>query len=263
MSRNALTHSPEAGRAGVNSIETGLQIARALAALPGPQPLKAVAASAGIPPAKAHRYLVSLIRAGLAEQDRENGHYRLGPLALELGLAAQRGIDVLTLGGEVIDALCTDIDETVLLAVWGNKGPVVVRWEESSRPIATNVRAGWVMPMTSSATGRLFAAYLPEDVTRPLLDAELARHTVARRRRQAALIDQARQRGMARVDGDLQGGISGIAAPAFDRGGGIAAVIAALGPSSAFDASWSGPIAGAVCRAAARLSGQLGFRQAQ
>src|SRR5437773_4510106 len=122
-----------------------------------------------MPPAKAHRYLVSLIRAGLAEQDRESGRYRLGPLALELGLAALGAMDVLKSGAEVIADLRAAIDETVLLAIWGNKGPVVARWEESTRPVATNVRAGWVMPLANSATGRLFAAYLPPTITNPLL----------------------------------------------------------------------------------------------
>ena len=111
-----------------------------------PLALKDLAARADMPPAKAHRYLVSLIRAGLAEQDRESGRYRLGPLALELGLAALGTMDVLKFGAEVIADLRGEIDETVLLAIWGNKGPVVARWEESTRPVATNVRAGWVMP---------------------------------------------------------------------------------------------------------------------
>ena len=124
-------------RLGINSLETGLRLARALGELGGAQALKDLAAAAGMPPAKAHRYLVSLIRGGLAEQERESGRYRLGPLALELGMAALRNVDVLHLGGEVITDLRNEIDETVLLAIWGNMGPVVARWEESSRPVAT------------------------------------------------------------------------------------------------------------------------------
>src|SRR5688500_15228170 len=125
-------------RPGINSLEIGLRLARVLGELGGAQALKDVAAAAGLPPANAHRYRVSLIRAGLAEQERESGRYRLGPFALELGMAALRDIDVLHFGAEVITDLRNEIDETVLLAIWGNKGPVVVRWEESSRPVATN-----------------------------------------------------------------------------------------------------------------------------
>lgn len=249
-------------RAGINSLEVGLHVARVLAARPSPQPLKDIAASAGMPAAKAHRYLVSLIRAGLAEQDRDSGHYRLGPLALELGMAALRDLDILKFGGEAITNLRAAIDETVLLAIWGNKGPVVVRWEESSRPVATNVRAGWVMPLASSATGLMFSAHLPAAMTVPLLKTE-AEHRALKLDGHDARLAQIRARGLARVKGDLQIGIAGIAAPVFGQTGSIAAVIAALGPQGAFDTSWDGPIARAVQGAAQGLSRRIGFNGAR
>ncbi len=242
---------------GVRSVEIGLRLMRHLAERPGPLALKDLAAGAGMPAAKAHRYLVSLIRSGLAEQDRDSGRYRLGPLSLELGFAALRQIDVLKLGEEVLADLRAGIDETVLLAIWGNKGPVVGRWEESSRPVATNVRAGWVMPLVNSATGRCFAAYLPEVLTAPLLEPEFALRP-SERAPYPARLEEIRARGLSRVAGDLLPGVASVAAPVFKHGGGIIAVIAALGPESAFDLDWAGPNARAVKAAAERLSQRLG-----
>jgi DNA-binding IclR family transcriptional regulator len=241
-------------RLGINSLETGLRLARALGELGGAQALKDLAHAAGMPPAKAHRYLVSLIRAGLAEQETESGRYRLGPLALELGMAALRSVDVLHLGGEVITDLRNEIDETVLLAIWGNMGPVVARWEESSRPVATNVRAGWVMPLANSATGRCFAAYLPSTVTSPLL--KLPR---SEKKRYAARLEEIRAHGLSRVEGDLLRGVASVAAPVFKHDGAIVAVIASLGPQTAFNVAWDGAIARATKAAAKRLSARLGF----
>lgn len=246
-------------RLGINSLETGLRLARVLAEEAWPLPLKDVAARARMPPAKAHRYLVSLIRAGLAEQDRENGRYRLGPFALELGLSALGSLDVLKIGAEAIADLRAAIDETVLLAVWGNKGPVVARWEESTRPVATNVRAGWVMPLANSATGRCFAAYLPASVTAPMLKSEFARMPEAKRG-YAERLDEIRSRGLSRVRGDLLAGIASVAAPVFAHDGAIVAVIAALGPQGGFDVAWDGDIAKAVKLAARNLSARLGHR---
>jgi DNA-binding IclR family transcriptional regulator len=247
-------------RAGINSLEVGLRLARVLAQESWSLPLKDVASRADMAPAKAHRYLVSLIRAGLAEQDRETGRYRLGPFALELGLSALGSIDVLKLGAETITDLRAEIDETVLLAVWGNKGPVVARWEESSRPVASNVRAGWVMPLANSATGRLFAAHMPQSVTAPLLKAEFARMPEAKTG-YAARLEEIRTRGLSRVQGDLLRGIASVAAPVFGHDGGIVAVIAALGPQGGFDVAWDGDIATAVKRAARDLSARLGYRK--
>jgi DNA-binding IclR family transcriptional regulator len=247
-------------RPGINSLETGLRLARVLAQERGLLALKDLAARANMAPAKAHRYLVSLIRAGLAEQDPDTGRYRLGSFALELGLSALGSVDVLRLGGEVISDLRAEIDETVLMAVWGNKGPVVARWEESTRPVATNVRAGWVMPLANSATGRLFAACLPGSVTAPLLKAEFAR-TPRVKRGYAARLQEIRERGMSRVQGDLLRGVASVAAPVFGHDGGIVAVIAALGPQGGFDVGWNGQIATAVKRAARNLSARLGCRK--
>lgn len=247
-------------RAGINSLEVGLRLARVLTEESWPLPLKDVAARADMAPAKAHRYLVSLIRAGLAEQDRETGRYRLGPFALQLGLSALGSVDVLKLGAETIADLRSAIDETVLLAVWGNKGPVVARWEESSRPVASNVRAGWVMPLANSATGRLFAAYLPQSLTAPILKEEFARMPEAKQG-YAARLEEIRSRGLSRVQGDLLRGIASVAAPVFGHDGAIVAVIAALGPQGAFEVAWDGDIATAVKRAARTLSARLGYRK--
>lgn len=244
-------------RQGVQSIEVGLRLVKLLAERAQPLALKDLAAGAHMPAAKAHRYLVSLIRAGMAEQDRESGRYRLGPLALDIGLSALRQVDVLKFGGEALADLRAAIDETVLLAIWGNKGPVVARWEESTRPVATNVRAGWVMPMLNSATGRCFAAYLPAAATAALLEAEIEQRPDERARYPARL-DEIRAHGLARVEGDLLRGVASVAAPVFGQGGGIVAVIAALGPQGAFDVAWDGGNARAVKDAAARLSARLG-----
>jgi DNA-binding IclR family transcriptional regulator len=247
----------DAGRQGVASVEVGLGLVRALAAEPGPATLKQLAAAARLAPAKAHRYLVSLGRAGLVEQDGAGGRYRLGPLALEIGLAALRGLDAMRAGAEALAALQEEIDETALLAVWGNRGPVVVRWSESSRPVTTNVRAGFVMPLVNSSTGRVFAAFLPEAVTAPLLEEEFRRRPAAREGWDR-LMAETRRRRLARVDGDLSPGAAALSAPVFDAEGRCAAVLAAIGHQGTIDISWTGPVAAALTRRAAEMSRRLG-----
>jgi DNA-binding IclR family transcriptional regulator len=53
---------------GIQSIEVGAQVLRALAVGRGPMALSEVARNCAMHPAKVHRYLVSLVRAGLAGQ---------------------------------------------------------------------------------------------------------------------------------------------------------------------------------------------------
>jgi DNA-binding IclR family transcriptional regulator len=73
---------------GVQSLEIGVDVLKVLVESGQALMLKEIAAAAGMPASKAHRYLVSLVRSGLVEQDSQNLKYDLGPLAIPLGLAA-------------------------------------------------------------------------------------------------------------------------------------------------------------------------------
>ncbi len=87
----------ERGRRGIQSVEVGGQLLRALAHEGTPMPLKDLARGAGMSPAKAHPYLVSFGRLGLVEQDPTSGRYALGPLALQLGLISLQQSSPVTL----------------------------------------------------------------------------------------------------------------------------------------------------------------------
>jgi DNA-binding IclR family transcriptional regulator len=252
-----------ASRQGVRSVEIGARLLAALAEATGPTPLKALAASAGMAPAKAHRYLVSLGRAGLVVQD-EGGRYDLGSAALSIGLAALGRLDIIRLAGPALPRLRDDIDETVVLAVWGNKGPVVIRLVESTHPVTMNIRVGSVIPVLRSAIGRTFLAYLPPKVAQAAVAAEIRSLPGADRRhwtksRIDALAREVRARGLGRVEGELLQGVAVLAAPVFDIEGGIVAVLAALGRQAAFDAAWDGRVAKPLKAAAARISCELGY----
>ncbi|CAG0994807.1 partial Transcriptional repressor IclR, partial [Rhodocyclaceae bacterium] len=134
--------SAEDGRQGIQSIEVGTPLLKALAEHGGPMMLRDLAATADMPAAKAHRYLVSFMRTGLVTQDAVSGRYDLGPFALEIGLASLARLDAVRIATPLIEDLNERIEETVALAVWGNMGPTIVRWVESRRPVTVNLRTG-------------------------------------------------------------------------------------------------------------------------
>src|SRR5579883_2626882 len=98
---------------GIQSVEVGARLLRALVDAPRAQMLRDLAAAARMPPAKAHRYLVSLARIGLVEQQLETGLYDLGPFALALGLSAVARLDPVTAAGPVLLELRQEIEQTV------------------------------------------------------------------------------------------------------------------------------------------------------
>jgi DNA-binding IclR family transcriptional regulator len=245
-------------RPGIQSVEVASRILRALAAAGRSLPLKDLAKLAGMHPGKAHRYLVSLTRSELVVQDQASGHYGIGPAAIALGLAGLRNLDVVRAATSELPALRDEINETVLLAMWSPQGPIVFALEESSRPVFMNVRVGSILPLLTSATGRVFASFLPTAMVATLLDTEAKGSRFYSQARVAMLLEQTRRRGLAQVTGDLVPGVNAVAAPLFDHKERIVGVIGALGRSEELEVKYEGPIAAALLRAAAEISRRLG-----
>jgi DNA-binding IclR family transcriptional regulator len=263
--RSAALRATQRAPQGIQSLETGGALLHALVARGGPTMLKDLAAEAGMPPAKAHRYLVSFIRLGLVEQDPVTGWYDLGSFALGLGLAALARIDAVRLAGPMMTDLAARLDTTVAAAVWGNRGPTIVRWEESTQAVIVYLRAGAVMPLLASAIGRCFAAWMPASRTAALLDHELAAAARAKRtglptsrRAFDTAMAAIRAQGLAQAEGTLLPGISAVAVPVFDHRGEMVLALSALGYAGGFDASLEGKPARALRNASRELSIRLG-----
>ncbi|MBT9491758.1 MAG: IclR family transcriptional regulator [Paucibacter sp.] len=253
------------GPRGIQSIEVGGALLMALVHQGRPLALKDLAREAAMAPAKAHPYLVSFIKLGLVEQETVSGRYGLGPLALQLGLISLQQYEPVRLATPRIEELAAQLGHTVAIAVWGNRGPTIVRVAEAPSPVHISMRHGTVMSLKGTASGRLFAAHLSrEEVlavlaaeagalpgkTTPTIDAELT-----------AAMAAARADGLASAHDGVVLGVSAMAAPVFDDRGRMVLSLTAIGPSGNFDLSLHGALAGALKRAGADLSRQLGWRE--
>ncbi|MBT9457644.1 MAG: IclR family transcriptional regulator [Burkholderiaceae bacterium] len=253
----------ERGPRGIQSVEVGGQLLLALAHHGRPLALKDLARQAGMPSAKAHPYLVSFIKIGLVEQEAQSGHYGLGPLALQLGLISLQQYDPVRLATPRIEELAAQLGHTVAIAVWGNRGPTIVRVAEAASPVHVTMRHGTVMNLRGTASGRLFAAYLPTETVL----AALAMEAVLDGQGSAALdaelqaqLTLARQQGIASSRDGVVQGVSALAAPVFDDQGRMVLSLTAIGPSGSFDLELDGGTALALKRSGLELSRQLGWR---
>lgn len=258
-------------RAGIQSVEVGFGLLAVMAQAQGPLMLRDLAAAAGMSAAKAHRYLVSFQRLGLVAQDPLSTRYDLGPSALRLGLASLSRLDPVRLARARVDALLGETGHTMAIAVWGNQGPTIVHWSEAPQTVPVSLRLGDVMPLLTSATGRCFAAFMPEGRGRDahrlqtMLAAELAKaqthphpdvpHDWAAVQ---ALLQDTRQRGLARVVNSLVSGVAGFCAPVFDAQGHLALGVVALGSLATFNSDWDSPVAHALLACTQQLSQDLG-----
>jgi len=249
----------EKSRSGIQSIEVGFRLLDVLTNEPRAMMLRDLAQRAGMSPAKAHRYLVSFLRLGVVSQDPVSGRYELGGFALQMGLARLARVDGVKLARIALTGLRDRLDLTVGIAVWGNQGPTVVHWMESSYPAKASLKLGDVMPLLSSATGLLFAAWLPRSKTQAMLDRELA----ATRQSMADIepvLAEIREHGAARVEGMLLPTIHAFCTPVFDSSGDLALGLIALGHEGSFDTRWGGEIDTALRECAGQLSYELGYK---
>ena len=256
-------------RAGIQSVEVGFALLDVLAQAPGPLMLRDLAAAAQMSAAKAHRYLVSFQRLGLVTQDSTSTRYELGPATLRLGLATLSRLDVVKMARERLPALIDATGHTTALAVWGNRGPTLVHWQETPRAAPVSLRLGDVMPLLSSATGRCFAAFNTQgraNKAAPMIEEELA---LARKLGRTdlpntpaqvqAMVKETRQQGLGRVVNVLLPGISGWCAPVFDADGHLVLGVVSLGSSATLDTTWDGPIAKQLRQFSQQLSADLGW----
>ena len=227
---------------GIQSIEVGYRLLEALEVSRTPMALTDLSGRAGLSPSKARNYLVSLKRVQLVQQDAATGLYALGPAALRLGLVALAQIQPLEIAYAEMKNRQGRIRATQFLSVWGNKGPVIVRWLEGEDQITVEVRTGSVLPATRSATGIAFLAHLPDPVAAPVVAAEL--ETQPRPVREVeADIERVSRHGLARIDGGLLPGIAGLAVPITDHEGRIRAVVTGIGRRGVIDIGYNGDLA--------------------
>ncbi len=252
---------PDKPRRGIQSVEIGIRLLVELARHLAPMPLRDLARGAGMSTGKAHPYLVSFLKTGFVMQDA-SGRYELGPLALQLGLARLKRLDPVREAAPLIAELAETTGQSVALAVWGNQGPTIVRLEEPVHPMHVNLRIGSVMALASTATGRLFAAYLPPKVVEQALSDDAAHRggesLADVRRLLEPLLAETRANGLSRSIGQPIAGINAFCAPVFDSSGHLVMGITAMGPSATFDTCWTGVVAQALRRCASEVSARLG-----
>jgi len=257
---------PGQGRpSGVQSVEVGMRLFKALAAIGGKATLNELADCVGMHPAKVHRYLVSLSDAGFTERTAR-GRYDLGPYILELAITYLSRLDPTAIAAPMLERLWSDTNEGVILSVWGESGTTVIRWLQSRRPISVGIRPGSVFSALMSASGRVFLAYLPEQVTVSAVEMELAGYAAGRdplapktREEVRAINAETRRQGLARVEGHSIENVSALAAPVFDYRGECVLALALFGFKSTFDASWTGRNAHLVKKVAGEISERLGY----
>ncbi|MCY1548268.1 Bacterial transcriptional regulator [compost metagenome] len=130
-------------------------------------------------------------------------------------------------------------------------------------PLHTNIRTGTVMSLAGTATGRLFAAYLPPTLIEESLLEDERRlgpdiATPVDAEDLQGMLNDVRKHGVSRSINNPTPGVCSFAAPVFDYSGNIVLGITLMGRSRSFDTEWTGTQAKAVRACGVEVSKRLG-----
>jgi DNA-binding IclR family transcriptional regulator len=137
--------------------------------------------------------------------------------------------------------------------------------ERPRRAVTVSVDMGTALNMVTTASGRIFGAYLPPTVYEPLVKKALASSAVPEglRLRHAVmnLYDDLRKAGLAIVEGDhLVPGVAAMAVPVFNSNKDIVLAITVVGIRGALNTDPNGMLASTLKAAANELSQRLGYQ---
>jgi len=215
--------------AGVRPLSTALKTLDVLDGLgnsPRSLRLADVAQQLGLSRATAYQRLLTLVEAGLVEQDAE-GRYRLSMHVARLAAAALEQADLGTRVVPILEELAHSSKETASLAVLDRGLPTIVSRVDSDSVLRAEQKIGTTMSIEGSASGRILTAFADEAALRRLAGYG---HPLA----SEEVLSAARENGYALSSGYTQVGVRAIAAPVFDHTGRCTAAVSLVMPETRF-----------------------------
>lgn len=228
---------------GTQSIDRAAQLLVRVVESAQPLAVGELATSSGLPKSTTSRLVSALERQGLLQRTDDRGPLRPGPVLLRF---AQRGIpeqDLVELAAPALRRLAEASGETINLGVPTPQGVEHLAQQDSRHFVGGTNWIGRRVPLELSSNGKLFLAFGAAGVTDALPAAELAR---------------IREHGYATTTGELEQGLSALAAPVFGPAGGVIAALSISGPTIRLTPGRMRELAPLLLEQARLLSARLG-----
>jgi DNA-binding IclR family transcriptional regulator len=228
-------HTPSPAR-GTRVLERSLAVLFELAGSDRPLPAAELARRLELPASTTYRLVDELDGHGLVERGRDGG-VSLGLRLLELARRVEDDLatSLVEPARGIMRLLAQEHGETVLLTAPAGRFAIGLDAVEPPRPVRLSFGRWRVAPMHLGASGKVLLAFLPQRAAERVLAA--VDHTVTasglqldleRLRRELA---EARERGVVVTHGELDRGVSGVAAPLLGPRRRLVAGLTLAGPT--------------------------------
>ena len=212
--------APRAKRTGTQTVDRSFQLLKEIAARNAHgTTLPELAAMLGLHRTTTHRMLQCLVRNGAIRHEASSRRFVLGPLAVELSIAARPQLDLRTLFAETVSRVAEQTGDTTFLILRSGNDAVCIDRRLGSYPIKTVVvEVGTRRPLGIGAGSLAILSALPE-IEAERIVRENARRLAAYGRSPESLLKNARAaRKSAYVSSPVYGvdGAIALGVPIFD-----------------------------------------------
>ncbi|OYY14117.1 MAG: hypothetical protein B7Y67_11355 [Polynucleobacter sp. 35-46-11] len=215
----------------------------------------------GLAKSTVHRLASTLLDAGMLDQNKETGKYRLGLTVFELGMLARRKMDIYNEAKIFLRELREKTQETVNLAIMRDDSLIYLNSLESPSAIKVRSHMGLRLSAHCSAEGKVLLAFgAPDDQAR-IIAQGLSRQTLNTIIDPVVFADEMKlveDRGYATDYEESEIGVRSIAVPVFSGDNDVAAAVGISGPVQRLTKRTLTSYLPALTRAADALSTKLG-----
>ncbi len=258
--RRVASPGPIGSSTQVQSVDRALGILDLLAAH-GDMGVTELAAALGVHKSTAFRLVSALEPRRLVEQAGDRGKYRLGLGILRLAAATTGQLELSREGRDICERLARDCNETVNLAILDDGAAVNILQEMGGTSVASRDWIGRRTPLHATSSGKVLLAFGPEGLLETVLQAGLAsftERTIVEARTLSTELDRVRRAGWAGTDGELEIGLTALAAPVRDGSGRVMAAISISAPSYRMPPAARAGLVTGLLTAARELSLRMG-----
>ena len=247
----------------VGSVRKALDLLTSFTVVTPEWSLSDVARRLGLPKSTAHNLLRTMESFDLVHQDHQGRAYRLGPRALELGLAFARSSELLAHAQPILRELARVTQETVKLGVLSNDEVVIVAAVESTHQLHTRGDIGTRWPLHCTSLGKAILSALRRHEAEQIVQrrglAKFTEKTVSSWERLSIELDTIHSMQYAIDSEENERGVRCVAAPIVDPLRGSVSAISMSGPRTRLDDARIAQLAQQVVGAAKRLATYSGL----
>ncbi len=223
-----------------------------------PRTIADLSAETGATGAELEPALAALERHGLVQWDSARTELHPGPLPLRYSRSELAREDLIARAAAAMRRLADESGESVTLMVPTPSGTEAIAEEEGRHLLGATSWIGRDIPDHASAAGKVFLAFGVAEI--PARLERFTQHTMVDRSRLERELRIVADRGYATLVDELEPGLSVVAAPVFDSGGGVVAALAVSGPTARLDAHRLSLLGGVAIEQSHAVSVRLGFR---